>query len=89
MPEPIPPCASTSALTVSVPITWCSEPPKEAGQILQGLDGKLAPGRDWKMEVTDEAQNTLYVLHIHAREARHLALIYRNTPERHRRQKRA
>lgn len=28
--------------------------------------GKLAPGRDWRMEVTDEFQNTLYVLHIHA-----------------------
>jgi hypothetical protein len=38
-----------------------------AGHILQGLDGKLAPGRDWRMEVTDEAQNTLYVLHIHAK----------------------
>lgn len=37
-----------------------------AGQMLQGLDGKLAPGRDWQMEVTDEAQNTLYVLLIRA-----------------------
>ncbi|WIW44498.1 hypothetical protein ML401_23760 [Bradyrhizobium sp. 62B] len=37
-----------------------------AGQMLQGIDGKLAPGRDWRMEVTDEAQNKLYVLHIHA-----------------------
>jgi hypothetical protein len=37
-----------------------------AGQILQGIDGKLAPGRDWRMEVTDEFQNTLYVLHIQA-----------------------
>jgi len=35
-----------------------------AGQMLQGIDGKLAPGRDWRMEVTDEFQNTLYVLHI-------------------------
>jgi len=34
------------------------------GQMLQGIDGKLAPGRDWRMEVTDEFQNTLYVLHI-------------------------
>ncbi len=37
-----------------------------AGQILQGIDGKLAPGRDWRMEVTDEFQNTLYVLLIQA-----------------------
>jgi hypothetical protein len=37
-----------------------------AGRILQGIDGKLAPGRDWRMEVTDEFQNTLYVLHIQA-----------------------
>jgi uncharacterized protein DUF6894 len=37
-----------------------------AGQILQGIDGKLAPGHDWRMDVTDEFQNTLYVLHIHA-----------------------
>lgn len=37
-----------------------------AGQMLQGIDGKLKPGRDWRMEVTDEFQNTLYVLHIQA-----------------------
>ena len=37
-----------------------------AGQILRGLDGKLRPGCDWRMEVADEFQNTLYVLHIHA-----------------------
>jgi len=37
-----------------------------AGQILQGLDGKLTPERDWRMEVADEFQNTLYVLQIHA-----------------------
>jgi hypothetical protein len=37
-----------------------------AGQILQGLDGRLQPDREWRMEVTDEAQNLIYVLHIHA-----------------------
>ena len=41
-----------------------------AGQTLQGLDGKLRPGRDWWMEVTDEFQNTLYVLHIRAEKPR-------------------
>jgi hypothetical protein len=37
-----------------------------AGQTLQSLDGKLQPGRGWRMEVTDEFANALYVLHIHA-----------------------
>ncbi|MDA9535524.1 hypothetical protein ACM41_04285 [Bradyrhizobium sp. CCBAU 21362] len=37
-----------------------------AGQILQGIDGNLVPGRDWRMEVADEFENTLYVLHIRA-----------------------
>ena len=37
-----------------------------AGQILQGLDGRLKPDRAWRMEVTDESQNILFVLHIHA-----------------------
>jgi hypothetical protein len=27
-----------------------------AGQMLQGLDGRLRPGHDWLMEVTDEFQ---------------------------------
>jgi hypothetical protein len=37
-----------------------------AGQTLQGLDGKVQPGRGWRMEVTDEFANALFVLHIHA-----------------------
>jgi hypothetical protein len=37
-----------------------------AGQTLQGLDGKLQPGREWRMEVTDELANPLFVLHINA-----------------------
>lgn len=37
-----------------------------AGQVLQDVDGKLTPGREWRMEVTDEFQTTLYVLHINA-----------------------
>ncbi|WFU75026.1 MULTISPECIES: hypothetical protein [unclassified Bradyrhizobium] len=35
-----------------------------AGQILQGIDGDLVPGREWRMEVTDEFRNTLFVLRI-------------------------
>jgi len=37
-----------------------------AGQILQDLDGRLQPDREWRMEVTDEFQNSIYVLHITA-----------------------
>ncbi|MCK1337698.1 hypothetical protein IVB38_17105 [Bradyrhizobium sp. 38] len=37
-----------------------------AGQILQGLDGRLTPDREWRMEVTDELENILFVLHINA-----------------------
>jgi hypothetical protein len=37
-----------------------------AGQTLQDLDGNLQPGREWRMEVTDEFAHTLYVLHINA-----------------------
>lgn len=37
-----------------------------AGQILQGLDGRLKPDKDWRMEVVDEFENVLYVLHIQA-----------------------
>jgi hypothetical protein len=37
-----------------------------AGQTLQGLDGNLKPGCEWRMEVTDEFANPLYVLHINA-----------------------
>jgi hypothetical protein len=41
-----------------------------AGQILQSIDGKLKPEHDWRMEVTDEFQNPLYVLHINAEKPR-------------------
>jgi hypothetical protein len=37
-----------------------------AGQTLQSLDGKLKPDREWRMEVMDEFQNPLYVIHINA-----------------------
>jgi hypothetical protein len=41
-----------------------------AGQMLQDIDGKLQPGREWRMEVADEFQNTLFVLHINAEKPR-------------------
>ena len=37
-----------------------------AGQILQDIDGRFRPGREWRLEVTDEFANTLYVIHINA-----------------------
>jgi hypothetical protein len=37
-----------------------------AGQILQDIDGKLKPGHDWRLEITDEFRNPLFVLHISA-----------------------
>ena len=37
-----------------------------AGQSLQSIDGQLQPGREWRMEVADEFQNVLFVLHINA-----------------------
>jgi hypothetical protein len=41
-----------------------------AGQTLQGLDGKLQPDRGWRMEVTDEFDEPLFILHIHAEKPR-------------------
>ena len=41
-----------------------------AGQMLQSLDGKLQPGIDWRMEVTDEFANPLYVILVSARYAK-------------------
>ena len=37
-----------------------------AGKALQGLDGNLKPGHEWRMDVTDEFANPRYVLHISA-----------------------
>ena len=37
-----------------------------AGQMLQSLDGRLQPDEEWRMEVADEFQNVLFVLHIKA-----------------------
>ena len=38
-----------------------------AGRLLQSLDGKLKPGQDWRMEVTDEFANPLYVIQVSAK----------------------
>jgi len=41
-----------------------------AGQIIQDLDGRLRPGNDWRLEVTDEFANPLYVIHVSADRAK-------------------
>ncbi|WP_426616350.1 hypothetical protein [Bradyrhizobium sp. McL0616] len=38
----------------------------DGGTILQGIDGKLGPDQDLRMEVVDEFQNPLSILHISA-----------------------
>jgi hypothetical protein len=38
-----------------------------AGHLLQDLDGDLTPAREWRMVVTDEFQNPLFVLQISAK----------------------
>ena len=38
-----------------------------AGQCLQSLNGKLKPGHDWRMEVTDEFAKPLYVITVSAK----------------------
>jgi hypothetical protein len=45
-----------------------SEATVTAGRMLPSLDGKLRPGLDWQMEVTDEFANPLYVIHIIAKQ---------------------
>jgi hypothetical protein len=34
------------------------------GQMIQNLNGRLVPGTEWRLEVTDEFANRLYVIHI-------------------------
>jgi hypothetical protein len=41
-----------------------------AGQIIQDLDGRLRPGQDWRLEVTDEFANPLYVIYVSADRAK-------------------
>ncbi|WP_376708625.1 DUF6894 family protein [Bradyrhizobium australafricanum] len=41
-----------------------------AGRMLQDVDGKLKPGRDWEMEVTDEFSQPLFRWVISAQQPR-------------------
>jgi hypothetical protein len=37
-----------------------------AGESLKDIDGKLRPGRDWRMEVTADGRGLLYVIEVRA-----------------------
>ena len=37
-----------------------------AGESIKEIDGKLVPGREWRMEVTDEFENPLWEIRVTA-----------------------
>jgi hypothetical protein len=39
---------------------------RSCGELIRELGGGLEPGREWRMEVTDEFANPLYVIHVNA-----------------------
>ena len=39
-----------------------------AGEIFKDVDGKLRPGQEWALEVTDEAGSPLYSIRIEAKQ---------------------
>jgi hypothetical protein len=41
-----------------------------AGEIIKEIDGGLVPGRDWRLEVTDEFWEPLYVIRVSAEKPR-------------------
>ena len=43
-----------------------AEATRTAGEILRDLDGRLEVGSTWRLEVTDELRNPLFVIHVHA-----------------------
>jgi hypothetical protein len=43
-----------------------AEATKSCGDLIRRIDGDLKPGREWRMEVTDEFANPIYVIHINA-----------------------
>jgi hypothetical protein len=46
------------------------EATRTAGEAIKDIDGKLQPGQEWKLEVTDEFANVLYVLRVRAEKPR-------------------
>lgn len=49
----------------NVDAAW-KEATKIAGESIKDVDGKLRPGHDWRLEVTDEFRNPLWELHVRA-----------------------
>jgi hypothetical protein len=43
-----------------------AEATKSCGDLIRNIDGDLRPGHEWRMEVTDEFANPIYVIHINA-----------------------
>jgi hypothetical protein len=39
-----------------------------AGELLRDMAGKFQPGQEWRLEVTDERRNPLYILRVYAEE---------------------
>jgi hypothetical protein len=39
-----------------------------AAELLRNMDGKFQPGQEWRLEVTDERRNPLYILRVYAEE---------------------
>jgi hypothetical protein len=39
-----------------------------AGEMFRNIDGKFRPGQEWRLEVTDERRNPLYIIRLHAEE---------------------
>jgi hypothetical protein len=37
-----------------------------AGETIRDIEGRLQPGREWRLEVTDEFANPLYIIHLSA-----------------------
>jgi hypothetical protein len=39
-----------------------------AGELFRNMDGKFHPGQEWRLEVTDERRNPIYILRVYAEE---------------------
>jgi hypothetical protein len=39
-----------------------------AGDLLRNMDRKFQPGQEWRIEVTDERRNPIYILRVYAEE---------------------
>jgi hypothetical protein len=40
-----------------------------AGELIRGHGGGLEPGREWRLEVTDEFKNVVYVIRVNAEQS--------------------